>query len=316
MAKHPQGERDDQCLTSETAQEVIRHWGLTPIAYMGGRLNEHWLVESGDSRLVLRGYAPEPLGDIDYELEVLRRLRAVGWPVSAPVQQPISLGERTWCLFSWLPGTCRPSSNSSEESRLRGRLLARLHDSTARLAELGQRNGFGRSEETIRDPKLVSLLQAYERIFPTEGHIMRWHLERARESFELIGVETAETIVLHSDFTRWNLLFEGQRLTGILDFEATHLNYRVADFALSWRGEHDAVIEGYQEVRKLTNLDWELLVPTYWSWIFLGVRKEIEAMLAGRVPPHGFEWQIKHLLRRSRMFGRRVPQYPGPGSSP
>lgn len=298
-----------------TAHEVMQHWGVTPIEYLSGRSNQHWLVEARGSRLVLRGYAPEPFDDIGYELAVLRRLRDLGWPVPAPVEEPIHLGGRTWCIFTWLPGVCRPSTDSSGEKRARGRLLAELHDSTARIAGMGQRGGFGRSDEMIGDPELVSSIRAYERIYPAEGHIMRWHLDRAQEAFARIDVENAETIVLHSDFTRWNLLFEGERLTGILDFEATHLNYRVADFALSWRGEHDEVIDGYEEVHKLTDLDWELLIPVYWSWIFMGVKKEISAILAGKVPPHDFEWQVKHLMRRSGLHVRRVPRYPGHKSS-
>ena len=304
----------DQCPRSRISHEIMRHRGVTPIEYLGGRWNKHWVVESGGSRLVLRGYSPDPWDDIDYELEVLRRLRGLGWPVPVAVEEPVHVGGRTWCLFTWLPGICRPSADSSEERRARGRLLAELHGSTARIAKMGQRGGFGRSDEMIRDPELVSLIRSYERIHPAEGHIMRWHLDRAHEAFERIDVETAETIVLHSDFTRWNLLFEGDSLTGILDFEATHLNYRVADFALSWRGQYDEVIEGYQEVQKLTDLDWELLVPVYWSWIFLGVRKEIKAMLSGKVLPHGFEWQVNHLKKRSGLLGRQAPQYPGHNS--
>lgn len=303
-------------LLNGTAHEVMPHWGMTPINYLGGRSNEHWLVESGGSRLVLRGYASELFDDIDYELAVLRGLREQGWPVSVPVEEPVHLGGRTWRVFTWLPGVCRPSTDGSEEKRARGRLLAELHDSTARIAGMGQRGGFGRSDELIRDPELASSIRAYERIYPAEGHIMRWHLERTQEDFARIDLESAETIVLHSDFTRWNLFFEGENLTGILDFEATHLNYRVADFALSWGGEHDEVIDGYQEVHTLTDLDWDLLVPVYWSWIFIGVKKEINAMLSGELPPHGFEWQVKHLMRRSGLLGRRAPRYPGHESCP
>ena len=134
-------------------------------------------------------------------------------------------------------------------------------------------------------------------------------------------VETALALLsltLHSgrawkslDWDLMNLLFENGKLSGLLDFEATHLNYRVADFALAWRGHHDEVIEGYREVRELSELDWQLLAPCLWSWLFAGVREEIEAMLAGTVPVHGFEWQVSHLLRRSPLMGDAVQPYPG-----
>ena len=156
-----------------------------------------------------------------------------------------------------------------------------------------------------------SLIRAYERSYPTEGHILRRHLDRAHEAFTAIEVEAAETIVLHSDFAPWNLLFEDERLTGILDFEATHRDFRVADFALSWRGEQDEALAGYQEVHKLSDLDWQLLAPVYWSWMFIGVKKEITVMLSGKVPPHDFAWQVRHLLRRSGLLDRPAPRYPG-----
>jgi Ser/Thr protein kinase RdoA (MazF antagonist) len=160
------------------------------------------------------------------------------------------------------------------------------------------------------DPELETSLCAYERLRPREGHIMRWHLDWARTAFAKLDLQDAETVVLHGDFARWNLLFHDDRLTGILDFEASHRNYRVADFALSWRGDQDEVLAGYAEVQPLSELDWQLLVPVFWSWLFLGLKPHIADILSGKVPPHGFDWQIKHLLRRTGILAQRAPAYP------
>ena len=271
----------------------------------------------------------EPLDDIAYEFEVMQRLLALGWPVPAVVEEPILFDGRMWCLLTYLPGASRvrgggqvvcdrpqeieagPSANSSEERLARGRLLAQLHDSMAQLAGLGQRRGFSLSDEVVANPELIPSVREYESIYPVEGHVIRWHIDRAQKMFEEIDLEHAETIVLHGDFAPWNLLFEGERLTGMLDFEATHLNYRVADFANSWRGYQDEVIDGYQDVYKLSEVDWQLLIPVYWSWMFLGVKKEIKAMASRKAPPPDFEWQIRHLLRREGLFGERTEPYPG-----
>jgi Ser/Thr protein kinase RdoA (MazF antagonist) len=117
-------------------------------------------------------------------------------------------------------------------------------------------------------------------------------------------------LVLHGDFTTWNFLFEGDRLTAVLDFEFSHLDYRVADFALAWRGDQDEVLAGYEEVQPLTEMEWQLLVPVFWCWLFKGVRQQIEDILAGRVAPHGFDWQLKHLLRRSEAIRVHVGGLP------
>jgi Ser/Thr protein kinase RdoA (MazF antagonist) len=133
-----------------------------------------------------------------------------------------------------------------------------------------------------------------------------------RTAFVRLDLRDAETIVLHGDFARWNLLFQDDRLSGILDFEVTHRNYRVADFALAWRGDQDEVLAGYTEVHPLSELDWELLVPVFWSWLFMGMKQHIGDILSGQSPPHGFEWQVKHLLKRAGIVGQRAPAYSCP----
>ena len=41
-------------------------------------------------------------------------------------------------------------------------------------------------------------------------------------------------MVVHGDFTPWNLRFQNGTLSGILDFELAHWDHRIGDFALSW----------------------------------------------------------------------------------
>lgn len=299
----------EQTPLTPTHHAVLRRFGASPVRCLGGRANEHWLVERGAAHFVLRGYAAEQLGDIAYELAVLRRLHAMGWPVPELVDDPLQCGGRKWCLFTLLPGT--PRVRSPEEGRARGRILAELHASTVHLVDMGQRDGYSMSDALICGPELLDAVRAYEAIRPAEGHLLRWHLDRAREAIAGAETDTANLLVVHGDFAPWNLLFDGDKLTGVLDFEFTHLNYPVADFALSWRGTYDEVIDGYQEARPLSDREIEMVVPVFWAWLFIGVRDEIAAMLDGRTPVHGFEWQSKQLMRRSALLGERTPWYQG-----
>jgi aminoglycoside phosphotransferase (APT) family kinase protein len=284
--------------------DVVAHAG----SVSGGTAEPALAGRTWRKPFVLRGYAREPIESVEYELEVLRRLGQQGWPVPEPVQEPAELLGRLWCLFTLLPGVSRPEQ-TSDERRARGRLLARLHEATASLADMGQRRGFRTANEVVCDPQLLEAIRRYERVRPAAGHAMRWHLDKAGEIFDGLKLNGVEAIVLHGDLTPWNMLFEGERVSGIVDFEAMHLNYRVSDFALSWRGHQDDVVQGYEQVRALNELDWQLLVPCYWSWLFLGIQEEISSMIQANAPYHDFAWQVRHLIGRSKIS--RVAEYPG-----
>ena len=268
---------------SEIDPTVIAQWQLSPVKPLSGRINQHWLVEHHRKFAVLRRYA-QIHTDKEYELTVLRHLHERGWSVPNIIEKPIYRGGAWWCLFSFIPGTPKHQTGKQEQ-RSRGHLLAELHDTTTLLNPLGQRRGFTRADTVISDPALLAAVTSYERIQPEAAHLMRWHIDRACERFEQLALDSAEQIVLHSDFTTWNLLFDGETLSGILDFESTHLNFRVADFALAWRGHYDDVIRGYEEIHLLSELDWQLLVPVFWAWLFLGVKDEIGATLNGQAKP-------------------------------
>jgi Ser/Thr protein kinase RdoA (MazF antagonist) len=239
----------------------------------------------------------------------MRRLRERGWPVSELVEQPLHHAGQIWCLLTKLSGSGTTDKSKDEQLR-RGRLLAQLHESTAELTDLGQRAGFQLPHEILSDPGLRGALQKYEVLRPDTGYLLRWHLEKALHRLDVLEVSQADKLVLHSDFTSWNVLYVDDTLTGILDFEATHLNYRVADFALSWRGCYDSVIQGCEEVRKLNDLDWQLLVPAFWSWLFMGMRKWIEQTSDEELRETDFKWQTKLITRRSPLFGNMCEPFP------
>ena len=242
--------------------------------------------------------------DIAYELRFSDQLAAAGWPVPQLLEPLIRWHGRWWALFGLLPGLPR---NGPGEDRRRGRLLAEVHATTSSFPAV-HRVGWPPVRDIAFDPRLGDALRFVERHFPQQGRILLWHLETAAHRFaEVTG--SAPTTVIHGDFTSRNLLFVGDRLSGILDFEATHPDYRVADFALAWRARRDEVVLGYDEVTKLTEPDWQLLTPCLWAWAFYGVAAEVERMRRGDVAPHGFDWQVEMLLRRSPLMGPDAGEY-------
>jgi aminoglycoside phosphotransferase (APT) family kinase protein len=291
--------------------DVLEEFGLELVRPLsGGSRNQYWLAHRpGEEALVLRRY-PEPHPDIGYELEVVRRLDSLGWPVPTPLCDPVVRDGRTWGLFRWLSGAPRTSEDERAQ-RERGRLLARLHDDMDTLGDLGQRAGWFVADEVVRDPRLHTALRAYEEVYPEDGRLLRWHAERAYELFERIDLTRPDgrRTVVHSDFVPWNLLYEGDTLTGVLDFDATHFNFAVGDFACAWRGRYDAVIEGYDEVRPLTDVERALITPVFWAWLLIGVADDVTAILSGQIPPVQLEWPLRKLVLRSRLMGAEAVPY-------
>jgi Ser/Thr protein kinase RdoA (MazF antagonist) len=281
---------------------VLETFGVRVVAPLGGRLNKHWLVHGRGGLRVLRRWA-KPWDDIEYELRLLARVAALGWPVSPAVEDPVEVDGQVWCLFPYLPGDPPSGEDPIAEQRARGRLLAELHVDLARLGELGQRSGWRRCEEILSDPALDRVLAEHEWERAEEVRLLRRHLDRARDRIATLQPHARPGMIIHGDFTPWNLRYAAGRLSGILDFEFAHWDHRVGDFALSWRGRHDTVVHGYAEVAPLEPGEWELLTPVWWAWLIEGACRD----LAAGTRDDG--WTVRALLRRSPLMGSDAREY-------
>lgn len=287
---------------NQPKDEVLGHFGVHLVAPLGGRRNLHWLVESRSERLVLRRWA-QTLEEIQYELRLLEGLAGLGWPVAPAFAGPVELSGYFWSLATLLPGNPRSAKNDRNEQRQRGQLLAKLHADLIQLDGFGQRGRWRRCEEILADLTLDSVLDHHEQERPEEIRILRWHLEKARKRIAGLPLKNRTGIVIHGDFTPWNIHFLDDRLSGILDFEFAHWDHRVGDFALSWRGKHDDVIHGYHEVSPLEPDEWALLTPMWWAFL---IDVACHDMRNGNGDD---DWTIKQLLRRSPLMGAEAVMF-------
>lgn len=284
---------------SDVVQQTLSVRLLTSL---GGRFNQHWLVEANHTHMVLRRWYQSPIS-IAYELLLMTRLAAMGWPVALPVEAPVEVEGHVWSIAPFLPGDPPTQDDPLAEQRARGRLLATLHKDLAQLPESGQREGWRRGEEILADTELDHVLTRHERGHPEEVRILRWHLERARERISGLAPQHQPGQIVHGDFTTWNLRFAEGRLSGILDFELAHWDHRVGDFALSWRGKYDEVVYGYAEVSPLGPQEWELLTPLWWASLISGACQDMQ----NGTPDDG--WTIRKLLQRSALMGPDAAEF-------
>lgn len=296
--------------------EVLRRFTVEPRRFLAGRLTRTWQVERGGRPYVLKCFGPGSLPDWSYQLRVAEAMRGQGWPAPAPVDAPLITADTAWLLFDWLPGAPQTPTDAEKpaEERARGRLLAEFHAAAAATGITQPRRGFPGPRDIVADPELERWLRVHERFAPEEGATLRRHREASAAWFDEHPDPDVPSSVIHGDFTPWNLLFDGDRLSGVLDFEGTHHTFQTADFALSWRGYHDDVLRGYDEVRPLSALEWQMLRPVFWSWLFLGVAAELAAHYGAAEParPADLEWTSRHLRKVSGLLDARLgPVAPG-----
>ncbi len=301
-------EVSDEAVVVNGWREALRELGVKPQTARRVRRgrNTHWIIRTGSGRLVLRQYAPDcTTAEVSYEFAVLAHLRQRGWPVPTPVTPPLLSTSGIWCVFPYLPGRTRSPRTASgryREERTRGRLLARLHADLAELASIGQRDGWKTTPEGLFDrqgkPGADEVLRDFARRDPERGRLLIEYAEQSAVLLAELMPSAPAPIVIHGDFAPWNMKFVEGRLSGLFDFDVTHLDLRVADFALSWRGRYEGVLEGYEDEAPLSGVERELLLPVYWAWM---VASAVSDIADGNGDP---EWAVAHLLRQP--FGRRT----------
>lgn len=296
--------------TGLQARQVLRQLDMpsSRIRRVGQRRNIHWIVVGKKSRSVLCRYAPDrSRDDVQYELRLLEHLKRRGWPVPEPRSPLIEHAGALWCLYTHVLGRA-PSARTEAGLRVQqlrqGRLLARLHADMSPLRAIGQRSGWRRADEGLWEredkPPIEEVLRGFERQNPEPGRIFLTYADAARERLDVLLPQAPDPIVIHGDFAPWNLRYVRGQLSGILDFDSAHLDLRVADFALSWRGKHSWVIEGYEQEAPLEPIERGLIVPVFWAWIIASVVGGIDQ---GDTSPEMAEWAVSHLLRTDVVQG-------------
>lgn len=209
--------------------------------------NSNYLLtcEDRDGRpigLVLTLLEHQPLDSARWFAEMLRRLQQNGLPVPAPIEAPFLLRDRPALLSPWLvgkhvlapqPGHCRQI----------GAFLAALHRAPAPSHPPQSERA------TLR--RLAARLDRLPHIWRSRAEevVARWH-----------DVPETPGALLHADLFRDNALFEGERLSGVLDFYHACVDRPAYDIAVTLNdwctdpdGEEDsertrALLEGYGEV--------------------------------------------------------------------
>lgn len=222
--------------------------------------NSNYFVETSDGRFVLTLFEALQPGPLGFYLDLQAQLAAAGFPCPRPIcsragtlQRP--LAGKPAALLSRLPGAPIELA-TAEQCREIGRQLARFHSLTRSLPNCPPHS---RDQEWRRQSAqhLSSHLDA-----PAQAL-----LSRALAIDAALPWAELETGLIHADLFRDNVLWDGERLGGILDFYFAGVDALIFDLAVTgndWcrdgAGQPDpekltALLQGYAAERPLSPLE-------------------------------------------------------------
>lgn len=244
--------------------------GWTSVTPLTGGKNEHLRVKAGDDIYYLRrSHRLKVREELTRQLRLMGLLRERGFP--APEVVPTrhggdhaELAGRLWIATRGFEGT--PFNDASPAHvRALGRTLARYHQTVADLPAAVTEPAVlvelrSRSTEKGMDPALRA----------RTAHLM----ERLTAL-----LPNLPRVVVHGGARRGSLIFDGEQVAGVLDFDSSHPDMRVLDLAVAVHDVSKVYTRFGQDDHKVAlNLDRVTELLTAYSRDVQATHAEAEAL--------------------------------------
>ncbi|WP_427115927.1 phosphotransferase enzyme family protein [Pseudarthrobacter scleromae] len=198
--------------------------GWDSVSPVQGGKNEHLRVAAADGvHFLRRSYRAKPHEELARQLGLMRLLRERGFPAPEVVSASsgmdhAELDGRLWIATRGVEGT--PFTDASPAHvRAMGRTLARYHQTVADLPA------------AVTEPAVLVELR-------TRAHEDGVDPARRARTAHLVAQLTAvlphlPRVVVHGGARRGSLVFNGNEVAGVLDFDSSHADVRVLDLAVA-----------------------------------------------------------------------------------
>ena len=295
-------------LADTVPAEVLEAFGFEGASleqFPTGLFNTHWLATAGDRMAVIRRYnLARTTAAAAWEQTLVEHAGAKGWPVAVAMRTATGAtlhehGERLWSAMAHLEGRAAPEDRPARY-HIVGRLLGRLHQDLASFELPGQRPDTGKSWELDVSvaPANAGTFNGLLGLFAAEHPDLAWTIRRQRyrnlRDLSRLHYPDLPDRPIHGDFQRNNLLWSEGQLSGLLDFDLCRRDALACDIAplLMPHMPLDlklaaALLEGYQEVRPLSDAEWEVLPSLVRASLLSWVAHLLVEWRLNGLPPDG-----------------------------
>lgn len=251
-------------------EDVLRYWRVIPLQVATpdlGTMNEIYLVDTEDGRLVLRGHRRRDRAAVEFEHAAMDTARAARVPAPMPLSSAtgsrvVAHEGRWWSLLTWMAGN-QPErgTHTPEQANAMGAMLGRVHVVLESLPSPAQPpRSAGPTAETVRRAEeLLSHIEGLADAGADEAAAHRWLTAQRdwlrRHADDPEPKPGAEQTV-HGDYHDANVVFDGDAVSGVLDWDkadsgspleelirATHLSFGLEPQRCR------AFVAGYRTVR-------------------------------------------------------------------
>ncbi|HEX9056170.1 MAG TPA: phosphotransferase [Ktedonobacterales bacterium] len=225
-----------------------------------------WEVTAGDKRYVVkRFHAWLEDAAIEHERSVLSRLAERRMPVAAPMLSregaPVVrvVGER-WALYPTLGGRHLTQQEWMWHIPRAAETLAEMHVALEDWTPDGAPHS---AWDSWNQEKLEAMLAQWPALDDIPLDLLDAVRDRLAERYFSGVYEALPRTIVHGDFCASNVLWHGEQVVGILDFEKAHRDTVLFDFGWGIGTRHPplvrAVVATYTRTRPLSPLEREAL---------------------------------------------------------
>ncbi len=253
-------------LTDELAEDynLGRITDVTPIAE--GSVNSNYLIETAKARYLLRIDEVKSEGEVKREIDLLAFLRKHSFPCPHPQQDRMGRVYREYdskclSLFRYVEGRVVPIARlRPTQLETIGRTLGELH-----VIGKGYKKGI---DNRFSFERIADLYIAVKGRLPNYFRKVTRTLEDEIEYLSRYLEGKLPKGIIHGDLFADNLLFRGEKLTAMLDFEAACRGKFIYDIATAVNAlcfidegysldRFRYLLRGYESVRTLSLAEWD-----------------------------------------------------------